>query len=58
VLCFVDGDWPLFRPPSSFRGVRLEGTRSIRTLLMSPDRLDSTTVVHLTGIIAVGLPPR
>jgi len=33
VLCFVDGDWPLFRPPSSFRGVRLEGSRSIRSLL-------------------------
>src|SRR4051812_43666407 len=29
VLCFVDGDWPIFRPPNEFRGVRLESERSI-----------------------------
>jgi hypothetical protein len=30
VLCFVNAEWPLFRPPDSYRGVRLESKRSIR----------------------------
>ncbi len=58
VLCFVDGEWPLLRAPNSFRGVRLEGTRSIRTLLQSSDSLDAATVARLAGIVAAGLPPR
>src|SRR5258708_4851145 len=33
VLCFVDGDWPMFSPPSEYQGVCLEGKRSIRKLI-------------------------
>ena len=37
VLCFVDGDWPLFAPPDVFRGVRLEGPRSLRKQRLIPN---------------------
>jgi Nuclease-related domain len=56
VLCFVKGEWPLFSPPSSFRGVRLEGTRSIKPLLGDPQVLDSAAIDRLTRILAAALP--
>jgi Nuclease-related domain len=58
VLCFVDGDWPLLRPPSSFQGVRLEGPRSIRTLLTASRVLDASAIARLTAVLAAGLPPK
>jgi hypothetical protein len=58
VLCFVDGEWPLLRPPSSFRGVRLEGTRSIRTLLTAPEVLEAPSIGRLAEILATGLAPK
>jgi hypothetical protein len=58
VLCFVDGDWPLLRPPSSFRGVRLESERSIRKLLMTGDVLESAEVERLTRLLAEAFPPK
>jgi len=36
VLCFIDGEWPLFSAPDEYAGVRLEGTGSIRKLVAAP----------------------
>ena len=48
VLCFVRGEWPLIFPPSSFRGVRLEGTNSIKKLVSAVRVLDGPTIERLT----------
>jgi len=56
VLCFVDGDWPLFRPPASFRGVRLEGTNSLRKLVASGNSLDAIGIERATRALAIALP--
>jgi hypothetical protein len=58
VLCFVKGDWPLFSPPSSFRGVRLEGTRSIKRLLANSEVLDTAAIDRLTRVLAAALPAK
>jgi hypothetical protein len=58
VLCFVDGEWPLISPPDTFRGVRLEGTRSIRKLLTVPVALDASAIDHLAQILARRLPAK
>ena len=57
VLCFVDGDWPLIAPPNEFRGVRLEGTRSMRKRLVGAV-LDEAEIARLVQILAAALPPR
>jgi len=57
VLCFIDGDWPLISPPDVFRGVRLEGPKSLRRRL-DGDLLDGTAIAHLARILATALPPR
>ena len=44
VLCFIDGDWPVFRPPTSFRGVRLESERTIQKLVAKDRALDTPAV--------------
>ncbi len=56
VLCFVDGEWPLFFPPNSFRGIHLEGTRSIKALITRTAILDHVDVDGLSRILASGLP--
>ena len=58
VLCFVDGEWPLLRRPTAFRGVRLEGTRSIRRLITGSQVLDEATIERLTRVLAAALPPK
>jgi hypothetical protein len=58
VLCFVKGDWPLLSPPSSFRGVRLDGTRSITGLLANPQVLDTAAIDRLTRVLAAALPAK
>ena len=58
VLCFVDGEWPLFRAPESYHGVRLEGPRSIRKAVTMPAILESAEVDRLTEIIATALLPK
>jgi hypothetical protein len=58
VLCFIDGEWPLFRPPDTFRGVRLESERSIRPLVTSRKVLDGTAIERLTGLLATAFPPK
>lgn len=58
VLCFVKGDWPLLSPPQWFRGVRIEGARSITRLIRSAQILDVVAIDRLTRQLALALPPR
>jgi hypothetical protein len=58
VLCFVAGEWPILRPPSSFKGVRLESDRSIRALVQEPVVLDATEIEALTRVLAETLPAK
>lgn len=58
VLCFVDGEWPLLFRPSEYKSVRLEGTRSLRTLISATGMLDLTAIDELTRALATALPPR
>ncbi len=57
VLCFIDGDWSLFAP-QSYRGVRLEGKRSIKGLITRRYVLDPATIDRLSRILAVALPAK
>jgi hypothetical protein len=56
VICFVDGQWPMLFPPSSFRGVRLVSLRSLRRLLAAVGPLDHATVDRLARILAIAFP--
>jgi nuclease-like protein len=58
VLCFVRGEWPLLFPPEAYRGVRLEGTRSIKELISRERVLDDAAIDSLTRLLAVALPPK
>jgi Nuclease-related domain len=58
VLCFVRGDWPLLSPPDSFRGVRLEGTRSIKKLVANGQVLDIAEIDRLTRVLAAAFPAK
>jgi hypothetical protein len=58
VLCFVRGEWPLISPPSFFRGVRLEGTNSIKKLVTASHVLDGPSINRLTRVLAAALPAR
>jgi hypothetical protein len=57
VLCFVDGDWPLIAPPDEFRGVRLEGAKSLCKRLAG-EVLDEAEIAQLTRILAAALPAK
>jgi len=57
VLCFVDGEWSFFTP-TSYRGVRLEGARSIKRLLTSRQILTPMHVETLTGTLGRAFPPK
>jgi Nuclease-related domain len=58
VLCFVDGDWPLINPPSSFRGVRLESQRSLKKLVGQAQAVDPQMIERVTRALATALPPK
>lgn len=58
VLCFVDGEWPLLRPPDSFRGVRLESERSIRKVLTASATLKEVRIKGLARVLATALPAK
>jgi hypothetical protein len=58
VLCFVRGEWPLLFPPDSYRGVRLEGTRSIKKLVVREHALDDAAIDSLARVLAAALPPK
>ena len=57
VLCFIDGDWPLISSPDVFRGVRLEGPKSLRKRLVG-EALGEAAVARLARILSTALPPR
>lgn len=58
VLCFVRGDWPLLSPPNSYRGVRLEGTRSIKKAVANGQVLDTAEIDRLTRVLAATFPAK
>lgn len=58
VLCFLSVEWPLFRPPESFRGVRLEGPKSLRRLVYANEVLSPEQADHIMAVLAGALPPR
>jgi len=58
VLCFVEGEWPLISPPTLFEGVRIEGTRSIKKLVTTPQLLEPAMIERLVAILAAHLPPK
>ncbi len=58
VLCFVDGEWPLLLPPESYKGVRLEGPRSIKALLTRSQALDRDQIERISRALAVAFPAK
>jgi hypothetical protein len=58
VLCFVRGEWPLLFPPDSYRGVRLEGTRSIKNLVLGDELLDDQSISRIADVLSRHLPPK
>jgi hypothetical protein len=58
VLCFVDGEWPLFGGPESYKGVRLEGKRSIKKLVSKGELLDSAAIDRIARALAASLPAK
>jgi hypothetical protein len=58
VLCFIDGEWPLFGAPNEYAGVRLEGTGSIRKLVAALAVLDPPAIDNLSRLLAAALPAK
>ena len=58
VLCFIDGEWPLLFPPQTYKGVRLEGKRSIKRLITRDRLLDVETVDRIARILAAKFPAK
>jgi hypothetical protein len=58
VLCFVEGDWPLINPPSSFQGVRLESERSLKRLVTQGLTIDPRAIEWATRVLATALPAK
>ena len=58
VLCFVDGEWPLLLPPESYKGVRLEGTRSIKKLVGGSSVLSREQIDRISRVVGVAFPAK
>jgi hypothetical protein len=58
VLCFVDGEWPLLLQPEWYKGVRLEGPRSIKALLTRSQVLNRDQIERISRILAVAFPAK
>jgi hypothetical protein len=58
VLCFVRGEWPLLFPADSYRGVRLEGSRSIKKLITGGSLLNDAAIDRVWRGLGSALPPR
>ena len=58
VLCFVDGEWPMLLPPESYRGVRLEGKRSIKKLVGGRKLLASDQIERISRSLALAFPAK
>lgn len=52
VLCFIEGDWPLFGAPDEFGGVRLESPKSLRKVVTTPTILDSAAIDRIARLLA------
>ena len=58
VLCFVDGEWPLLMPPESYKGVQLEGTRSLKNLVSRSRMLDAGQIERIGRVLSVAFPAK
>ena len=58
VLCFVDGEWPLLFPPEEYKGVRLEGMRSIKRQLAATSVLEPEAIARIHQALAKAFPPK
>jgi hypothetical protein len=58
VLCFVDGDWPLLFAPDVYKGVRLEGMRSIKKQLIGTPLLEPEMISRIHHTLASAFPPK
>jgi hypothetical protein len=58
ILCFVDGEWPLLFPPEEYKGVRLEGKRSIKNRVAGVPALAPDVVARLHHVLAIAFPPK
>lgn len=58
VLCFIDGDWPLLFPPDEYKGVRLEGMRSIKKRLAGTPVLEPELISRIHHALAAAFPPK
>jgi hypothetical protein len=58
VLCFLRVEWPPFRAPESFRGVQLEGPRSLVRLITARTELSADQVDNLAVVLSGALPPK
>lgn len=58
VLCFVDGEWPVILPPESYKGVRLEGKRSIKKLVGGSRVIDDDQVQRIAHVLAIAFPAK
>ena len=58
VLCFVDGNWPIFRAPKSYNGVLLESERSLARIMGVTGKLDQERVDRIARVLADRLPSK
>jgi hypothetical protein len=58
VLCFIEGEWPLFGAPNEFEGVRLEDPKSLRKLFDEPAVLAPESIDRLARILSGALPSK
>ena len=58
VVCFIDGDWPLISPPEQYKGVRLEGMRSIKKQLVGASLLEPEMISRCHHALAAAFPPK
>jgi hypothetical protein len=58
VLCFLQGEWPLFGAAHEFRGVRLESVRSVKRLLTAGALLDDEQIGSVAAVLAEALPAK
>jgi hypothetical protein len=57
VLCFLDADWPLFGGADEYRGVRLDGPKTLRKAVSRPGPLTEEEIVEVAVVLSHRLPP-
>lgn len=58
VLCFLNAEWPLFRAPEEFRGVRLESHKSLKRILAGDTVIDDQRAAKIAARLSTRLPPK